>query len=76
MKGNYTLLFGKENIIVGCDLALFQSGKGLWEVIGGGKNLLFQANRKILNVHGFHLVCWDHFTFQSRGVVVFCTSCK
>ena len=34
--GNYTLLFGKENIM-GCDLDLFQSGKGLWEVIGGGK---------------------------------------
>ena len=40
--GNYTLLFGKENIIVGCDLDLFQSGKGLWEVIGGGKKCLFQ----------------------------------
>ena len=38
--GNYTLLFGKENIIVGSDLDLFQSGKGLWEVIGGGKKSL------------------------------------
>ena len=36
---NYTLLFGKENIIVGCDLDLFQSGKGFWEVIGGGKKM-------------------------------------
>ena len=35
----YTLLFGKENIIVGCDLDLFQSGKGLWEVIGGGEKM-------------------------------------
>ena len=34
---NYTLLFLKENIIVGCDLDLFQSGKGQWEVMGGGK---------------------------------------
>ena len=41
VMGNYILLFGKENIIVGCDLALFLSGKGLWEVLGGGKNLLF-----------------------------------
>ena len=37
--GNYTLLFGKENIIVGCDPVLFQSGKGLWEVIGEGKKM-------------------------------------
>ena len=42
VMGYYTLLFGKENIFVGCDLDLIQSGKGLWEVIGGGKNLLFQ----------------------------------
>ena len=68
--GNYTLLFGKENIIVGCDLDLFQSGKGLWEVIGGGKNVCFRnANRKILNVDGFHSVCWGHFTLKSREVV-------
>ena len=27
------------------------------------------ANRKILNVHGFHLVCWGPFSYQSMGVV-------
>ena len=37
VMGNYTLLFGKENIIVRCYLDLFQSGKGLWEVTRGGK---------------------------------------
>ena len=37
VMGNYTLLFGKENIIVGSDLDLFQSGKGFWKVVGGGK---------------------------------------
>ena len=36
---NYTLLFPKENIIVGCDLDLFQSGKGQWEVMGGEKKI-------------------------------------
>ena len=43
---NYTLLFPKENIIVGCDLDLFQSGKGQWEVMGGGKKLFSCRNAK------------------------------
>ena len=25
------------------------------------------ANRKILNVYGIHLVCWGHFLYTNQG---------
>ena len=38
----------------------------------GGRVKIFcftNANRKILNVYGFHSVCWGWFSYQSMGVV-------
>ena len=35
---------------------------------GEGRNVcLRNANTKILDVHGIHLVCWGHFTLQIKG---------
>ena len=74
--GNYTLLFGKENIHVECDLVIFVIREGF---VGGfeGREKIFcfrNANRKILNVYrkilnvyGIHLVCWGHFFTLIKG---------
>ena len=44
------------------------------EIVGGvwGEGKIFclrNANTKILDKHGIHLVCWGHFTLQIKGVV-------
>ena len=70
--GCYTLLFGKENIHVGCDLVIYLIRGGFMGGFRGrGKMFCFRnANRKILNVYGFHSVCWGHFFYTNQSGIV------
>ena len=68
VMGNYTLLFGKENITVGCDLVIFLIREGF---VGGfeGREKIFcfrNANRTVLYVHWIHLVCWGQNILKTR----------
>ena len=58
------------NVIVylmcGVDLVTYLIREGCVGGYGGrGKIFCFRnANRKILNVNGIHLVCWGQFSYQ------------
>ena len=69
VMGNYTLYFGKENIHVGCDLVIFLIREGFVGGFGGREKIFCfrNAKRKILNVYGIRLVCWDHFFTLMKG---------
>ena len=51
-----------------CLLICLLISEGIVRVFGGeGKIFCFRnTNRKILNVHGTHLVCGGHFTLQIK----------
>ena len=51
-------------LIYGADLVIYQ-GRVCGRFCGEGKNRFCfrNANRKILNVYGIHLVCWRQFSY-------------
>ena len=55
----------------GVDLGTYLIREGFVGGYGGREKIFCfrNANRKILNVYGIHLVCWGQFSYQSMGVV-------
>ena len=50
-------------LVLWCDLVTYLIRVGCVGGYGGREKIFCfrNANRKILNVHGIHLVCWGHF---------------
>ena len=78
LMGKYTLLFRKVmpfitcicvTYVRGCDLVIVTIREWIVGGFGGREEMLFlrNANTKILDAHGIHLVCWGHFTLQMKG---------
>ena len=53
----------------GVDLVTYLIREGLVAGYGGREKIICfrNANRKILNVYGIHLVCWGQFSYKSMG---------
>ena len=78
LMGNYTLLFRMVmpfitcicvTYVRGCDLVIVTIREIDCGRFWGREEMLFlrNANTKILDAHGIHLVCWGHFTLQIKG---------
>ena len=78
LMGNYTLLFQKImpfitcncfTYVRGCDLVIVTIREWIVGGFGGREEMLFlrNANTKILDAHGIHLLCWGHFTLKIKG---------
>ena len=58
----YTVIWEGKH---GCDLVRFLIREGFVGGFGGTEKIFCfrNANRKILNVYGIHLVCWGQFSY-------------
>ena len=56
-------------LLYGVDLVTYLIKEGFVGGYGGREKIFCfrNANRKILDVYGIHLVCWGQFSYQSLG---------